>query len=939
MNPHHLSLFKFFLLSLSITLILACDTSDQYGLDPNVESYNIPASQWPEVSKEHKPWARWWWMGSAVDEQNTDFLLEEYARVGIGGLEIAPIYGAKGYEDRYLDFLSKPWIAALNHTVSQAHRLDMGIDLTLGTGWPFGGPQVKMEHAASKMIIQEYIIEKGQKTLEIKQKKRNENDPDGILVHLIGIFRNGERREIYELLEDFKLSNIPADLLQVQALYISKTGQKVKRAAPGGEGFILDHFSRTAVNNYIESFDKAFDLNYPDIRAFYNDSFEVYGADFSADFLDEFEERRGYDLKFTLPELISDNGDDASIRVKSDYRETLSELLIENFTENWSEWAKSKGKKTKNQAHGSPGNLLDIYGAVDIPECETFGSSFFPIAGLRRDSADIRNVDPDPIMLKFASSAAHLTGKNLVSCETFTWLGEHFKSSFSQMKPELDQTFLAGVNHVFYHGITYSPQDVPFPGWVFYASLNLTQHNSLWDHLPAFNEYITRTQSVLQAGQADNELLVYWPIYDVWANPKGTMELITVHHVNEWLHPTEFYKQSKKLMESGYSVDFISDKMIGSAEVEKGHIKPHPNANSTKALLIPKVDFMPVATFESILELAHNGAKIIFQAKPNDIPGNHEIEKNREIFSNLWKKTGLDKKAQVNWGKGKLILSESFAPALAAEEILPERISRSGLKFIKRKIGKDKYYFIVNHNSKKVSQAVDFLTNAKSAVIMNPMDGKIGVGKSKTKGNYLSVHLHMEPGESLIVRTVDQASEEIPLWTYFDSPSTITEVIADWKITFGSDGGPNIPKDQKHKKLSTWTNQGDAEADDYSGKATYTSTFDFDLDQSKAYTLNFSQIHESAKVWLNGQYAGQVWSLPYVLDITKFLKHGQNEIKIEVVNLMANRIRHLDQNNISWRNYHEINFVNIDYKPFDASDWQTMPSGLSGKLMISEYLK
>jgi aminopeptidase N len=41
-----------------------------------------------------------------------------------------------------------------------------------------------------------------------------------------------------------------------------------------------------------------------------------------------------------------------------------------------------------------------LYAAADIPECETFGSSFFPIPGLRRDSADIRNVDPDPVMMK-----------------------------------------------------------------------------------------------------------------------------------------------------------------------------------------------------------------------------------------------------------------------------------------------------------------------------------------------------------------------------------------------------------------------------------------------------------------------------------------------------------------------------------------------------------
>lgn len=905
--------------------------------EEEIIAFETTVDQWPIVTKESKPWTRWWWMGSAVDRGNIDFLLEEYEQIGLGGVEIAPIYGAKGFEDRYLEFLSPEWIAVLKHTVDKAGELGMGVDLTQGTGWPFGGPQVKMEHAASKMTIQEYGLTSVQKELEIIPQGKNEKEEVMILLHVIGVFKNGERKEITNLLQGNVLEKIPGDLEKVQAVYLGKTGQKVKRAAPGGEGFTLDHFFKTAVNNYLQSFDETFDKQYPDFRAFYNDSFEVYGADFTADFFDEFEKRKGYDLKLMLPEFLENNGSEKSIRVKSDYRHVLNDLLIENFTENWSDWAKERGKLTKNQAHGSPGNLLDIYGAVDIPECETFGSSYFPIPGLRRDSADIRNVDPDPIMLKFASSAAHLTGKNLVSCETFTWLGEHFKSSFSQMKPELDQTFLAGVNHVFYHGVTYSPQDVAFPGWLFYASLNLNQHNSLWDHLPAFNQYITRTQSVLQAGKPDNELLVYWPVYDVWANPEGRMELISVHHIDKWLHPTEFYKQSKSLMELGYSIDFISDKMISGADVRNGQIKSHENASAAKTLIIPKVEFMPLETLENILMLAENGATIIFQAKPADIPGLQDLETNRENVSKLWKKTGLEIKKQVSYGKGKLLLSENIASSLEQEQIYPEGISDSGLKFIKRKIGHDKYYFVVNHTSRLISQPVNFLTNSENAYLMNPLDGKIGLANSVRKDKYLAIDLHLESGESIIIRTTDQKSDQVSGWNYYTDPTSISEIFADWRISFDSKGGPKTPKDQTIPSLATWTNQGDTDADFYSGKGTYHGSFNFDLDKSLNYTLNFSKVHESAKIWINGNYAGQVWSLPFKLDISGLLVQGKNEIKIEVANLMANHIRYLDINNISWRNYHEINFVNIDYKPFDASSWNVMPSGLDGKIEIKGF--
>src|SRR5690606_18988549 len=216
----------------------------------------------------------------------------------------------------------------------------------------------------------------------------------------------------------------------------------------------------------------------------------------------------------------------------------MAEMLLHQFTESWTKWAHGYGSLTKNQAHGSPANLLDLYAAVDIPEMETFGSSTFQIPGLKPSIKPRRGDKPDPILMKFPASAAHLTGKSLVSSETFTWLGEHFRSSLAQFKPEVEQCFLAGINHVFYHGITYSPTEAPWPGWLFYASVNMVPNNSWWPHVGGLNGYIARVQSVLQSAQVANDVLLYWPIYDLWDDPAGRMETFTVHNVEKWLHPT-----------------------------------------------------------------------------------------------------------------------------------------------------------------------------------------------------------------------------------------------------------------------------------------------------------------------------------------------------------------------------------------------------------------
>src|SRR3954463_3527572 len=116
---------------------------------------------WPAATRECRPWTRWWWLGSAVDKTNLTRLLTQYREAGLGGVEVCPIYGAKGYEDRFISFLSPKWMEMLAHTTTEAARLDLGVDLTTGTGWPFGGPHVTAEDASAKVILKRYELAGG----------------------------------------------------------------------------------------------------------------------------------------------------------------------------------------------------------------------------------------------------------------------------------------------------------------------------------------------------------------------------------------------------------------------------------------------------------------------------------------------------------------------------------------------------------------------------------------------------------------------------------------------------------------------------------------------------------------------------------------------------------------------------------------------------------
>ena len=469
---------------------------------------------WPAQDSGTRPWSYWWWLGSAVDRANLTRELERYRDAGMGGVHIIPIYGAKGYESRCVEYLSPAWMELLRHTVSEARRLGLDVDMTTGTGWCFGGPQIGPREASARVVA-----------------KKNDA-PEG---------------------PAFTISQVST--------------VRVKRAAPGGEGFMLNPLFADAFRVYLRRFAAAFDAyDGPKPRAMYHDSFE-YGANWSPDLLAEFEKRRGYRLEDHYSELFEQSEGDAAARVKADYRETVSDVLIENSIPLWIEWCRARGIRTRYQAHGSPGNLLDLYALSDIPETEMF------------------NRDRSSLVSKLASSAAHVAGRRLVASETGTWLKEHFTETLADLKELADQLFLTGVNHIVYHGTAYSPDEAPWPGWLFYASTEMNPRNSIWRDVPALNAYLARVQSVLQSGAPDNDLLLYWPVYDVWHDPSGLLINMTVHH-RAWIESQPVHTLAQALERGGYSFDFISDRQLADAKsVGRGVRVP---GGEYRAIVVPR---------------------------------------------------------------------------------------------------------------------------------------------------------------------------------------------------------------------------------------------------------------------------------------------------------------------------------------------------------------
>ena len=899
-------------------------------------------SYWPAQKATSKPWTRWWWMGSAVNEKNIRVSLIDFHKAGMGGVEIAPIYGVKGQEENYIDYLSPKWISMLNHTLSVADSLGMGVDLTLGTGWPWGGSKVDLVHAATTLLVFKVDLKKGEQfdqsvlvpsmlmhdlvnPLEgnLFSKPNNFLNRKIILQKIISFPKHNKYNDITDLVSSDSLNfkAIESDHT-LYFVYEGKTRQQVKRSAPGGNGWVLDHFSSSALEKYLIPYSEALTKVNGKVRAVFNDSYEVYKADYTQDFFNAFIKHRGYDLLPHLPKLFSDISDPDANRIISDYKETLSDLLIEDFNGFWNIWADKEKVKTKYQAHGSPGNLIDLYASADIPECETFGSMPYKINGFRRIQGggtdkefphkNFRAGDADPVMIRFSSSAAHIANKPLVSSETFTWLREHFRTALSQCKPEVEDLFLNGINHVFLHGTTYSPQEAVWPGWKFYASVNFNPNNTIWEDVPALFNYISRAQSLLQLGKPDNEILLYWPIHDAWDNFHKEKKLaqFSIHKIDEWLLKGSFYEAANTLLKRGYTFDYISDRFIEKAQFESGALLLP--GGLYKTLVVPDTKIMPLETLKKLITLKEKGASIIFLGLPETVPGFLNYKEGEKEMSQRLRHSKIETHD----------LNKIHLP-LIASEIRAEKLVETGLKFIRRKVAEEKVYFIANHTDQTISGFVPIQHKANGVLFLDPNSGKVGKAITNANGDQTLVKLALASGQTVFIKTYKES--DAPMWQYHKSSSNGYPILGLWNLHFLK-GGPKIPIHRKIEKLVSWTRLGN-DARDFSGTAAYSIAFEKPSNHTGAWLLDLGDVRESAKVWINEEFVGTVWSNPYKIEI-KHLKKGKNTLRIHVTNLGANRIKAKEARGEAWKIFNNINVVSLNYKSFDTSDWKFLPSGL-----------
>jgi hypothetical protein len=917
------------------------------------------ALAWPRVTGQSKPWTRWWWLGSAVNRRDLSTALAQYERAGLGGLELTPIYGVRGAESKFIDFLSPEWVGMLEHTLREANRLGLGVDMATGTGWPFGGPWIDAEDACKDLVSKTWELRGGarlgepvrlsQKPLVRAVGRRPDiaslREPVGAnpnlqelaldqvrfekplpLQALVAYSDKGETLDLTSRVNSEGALDwvAPPGRWKLYAVFQGWHGKMVERAAPGGEGNVIDHFSAEALGNYLKKFDQAFaGRNVRSLRAFFNDSYEVDDSEGQSDwtpkFFEEFRARRGYDLRRQLPALLGEGDEETRARVTHDFRETVSDLLLDRFTAPWREWAHRRGAIIRNQSHGSPANILDLYAASDIPETE----------------------GTDIVRMKFASSAANVTGKTLASAETVTWLDEHFLSSLGDAKRAVDLNFLGGINHVVYHGLAFSPPEDPWPGWLFYAAVHFGPQSPDWKDFPALNRYVARVQSFMQQGRADNDVLLYYPVHDMWTEQGKEGRLI---HVGGGHDVGITQADAQALLDAGYTFDLVSDRQLANVTYAGGALRA--GGLGYKVVVLPETRYVPAQTLSRLVGLARAGATVVVRkSMPADVPGLANREAAGAAFKRLlaqinFAETGTEGVRGARVGAGRFLLGDDLTRLLAHAGTRREAMVEQGLHFTRRQYADGEYYFILNRGSAPVDGWVKLASPARRAALFDAMTGDAGVAATRHAADGgLEVYLQLAPGESRVLKTF-YAVPRGQSFPYFNPSGAPQQLGGEWSVSF-IEGGPTPPPALRLKGLDSWLKlDGDAYKS-FSGTARYALTFGRPQGVSGDWLLDLGRVAETARVRLNGSDLGTLITPPFRVRIPGALLRDTNALEVEVSNLMLNRVIDMERRGVRYKKFYNTNFP--ARRPenrgadglFDATKLAPRDSGLLGPVTLT----
>jgi hypothetical protein len=401
-----------------------------------------------------------------------------------------------------------------------------------------------------------------------------------------------------------------------------------------------------------------------------------------------------------------------------------------------------------------------------------------------------------------------------------------------------------------------------------------------------------------------------------------------------WFEEQPIGKTAHDLWDDHYAFDYVSDSQLQKAKVVGGEIQMP--GGKYRAIVVPECKFMPLETLEQLFALAKNGAQVIFEkGLPKDVPGLADLDKQRATFKSITEKikpeTYGKAMMKANVGKGSFLFGwpEGFLGQITRRA--------SSFPSVCRATADGKYYFMVNRTGTNFDDWSSLAGAAKSVVAMDPMSGRVGLAECRATplavNENTDVHLQLAPGQSVILRAFTSKMVKGVARDYRKADGQPIQITGQWKVSFAQ-GGPGLPADFQTDKLASWTTFPDTNAQAFAGTAKYEITFDAPESAGKHFEIDLGDVRQSARVKLNGKDYGTVIMPPFNVVVDN-LKPTGNQLEVEVTSVAANRIRDLDRRGVQWKIFKDINVVNVNYRPFDASNWPLTDCGLLGPVTMT----
>jgi alpha-L-rhamnosidase/F5/8 type C domain len=921
------------------------------GVDPAPELTRALFVAPPSVTR---PKYRWWMPLAYTEDEELAAELRQLREAGAGGAEVAAfgVAGAGNDQNPFLEeygFGTPRWAHKVETMLAAANREGLGLDLTIGPRWPATVPTVHdlNDPAVSKMLIFAHEFHPGGSTRGGPLPTNHDiNPPRGANTTLVAalvvkctvpgtsdaspaprlLVRDSVLDVTAEVTDDDTLSiTFPGDDAETYALIVFRhtpTGFGLAGFTPTGVNYALDILSTAGTRAITDFYDTA--VLTPAVRALlrrsgrsdlFEDSLELGETQkWTEDFVEEWTARRGYSPLTVLPALAGagqqgmyteseqffDFDDGSGPRIRTDYRQTHSDVYIANHLDGLRQWARTRSLRTRIQPYGTPIDSAEAAAHIDVPEGETLA-----FGAIHTDYSNIEDY-------KVVASGAHIAGVPVVSSEACAFEGAVWSTTAGgDASPRsalraVNLGFAGGVTQVVWHGFPYltagppgsGPQTV-WPGMSYGGNTDYSEAwgakgGPNWADYRFVNDALARIQLTMRQGVARFDCAVYrhdFGMNGTWTTGVGGDTLL---------------RSESELAAAGYTYEYLAPAHILRADARVGGRTLFPHNGGYRALILRKQSTMSVAAAEAVLRFAREGLPVLVVGDPpTHIPGldpsGEQDSQLRGVVEQLMAEHSthtVKEDADLPGALGALSIEPAAAPVDAPGSFLS----------LRRHTASADYYLLLNPTGVPVRQSTRFAGRGR-AYRMDTWTGEItpvpdgeGVPVELGAGDVALIAVttrdfdhatHSAPaalaeahgGGTPVPLRIDSWTLVVESWTPGPSglPGDTTRTKLDAvQVTSGPDG-----------RLPAWTAIS-PELADVSGIGTYTAeiTLGHAWHGVISAHLDLGAVVDTVRVEVNGHDLPPVNQLDRRhIQVGQFLRPGSNIVVVRVASTLLNAVR------------------------------------------------